>query len=176
VVGIEQAYQLQLPESSSPRFTVNIKVDRMDEDESGRRILIDYKTGEKQSAAKWLAKGDGGRIEEPQLPQYALAAKLDVNDAVAFARVRSGDMGYEGLCGKGIGIKGIVACDGNRSVSGSWQQVLDEWKVNINALASEFVNGRCDVSPRDANACNYCGLEAVCRIEEIGFNFEEEDT
>ncbi len=171
VISIEQEYLLQLPETSSPQFTVKIKADRMDRDASGHRILIDYKTGAKQPTSKWLNE----RIEEPQLPQYALAANLGVNDAVAFARVRSGDMAYEGLSGESIGIKGITACDGKRKAPEDWQQLLDDWKVNINALASEFVQGRCEVSPRDANACKYCGFEAICRINETGFDSEVEE-
>jgi len=31
------------------------------------------------------------------------------------------------------------------------------------------------VSPRDEKACNYCGLEAVCRIEETGFDMDAGD-
>jgi len=173
VAATETSFHMQLcPAKTAPplhteqigQFEVNIKVDRMDVDASGRRILIDYKTGAKQSSSKWLNE----RIEEPQLPQYALAAGLGVDDAVAFARVRSGDMAYEGLCGEDIGIKGIVACDGKRSAPEDWQTVLDDWETHINALATEFVEGRCDVSPRDANACKYCGFEAICRIEEMG--------
>ena len=171
VIGIEQEYQLLLPETSTSQFAVKIKADRMDRDESGHRILIDYKTGEKQSTSKWLNK----RIEEPQLPQYALAAELGIDDAVAFARVRSGDMAYEGLCREDIGIQGIAACDGKLKAPDDWQQLLNDWKTNINALAFEFINGRSDVSPRNANACNYCGFEAICRIEEIGFVDEPDD-
>jgi len=176
VVAIEKSYQMQLPElseiqSEGSQFEVNIKADRMDVDAAGRKILIDYKTGARQSTAKWLVDEEGvGRIEEPQLPQYALAAGLSIDDAVAFARVRSGDMAYEGLCGDDIGIKGIVACDGKRSAPDDWQGVLDAWKMHINALAIEFVEGRCDVSPRDAHACDYCGFEAICRIEEVGLS------
>ncbi|MDQ6981563.1 MAG: PD-(D/E)XK nuclease family protein [Mariprofundus sp.] len=168
VVAIEQMFHMQLPEASSLQFDVNIKADRMDVDAAGRKVLIDYKTGVKQSTAKWLSDENDGRIKEPQLPQYALAAKLGVDDAVAFARVRSGDMAYEGLCGDDIGIKGIIACDGKRNAPDDWQAVLDDWKTHLNALAMEFVDGRCDVAPRDCHACKYCGLEAVCRIEEIG--------
>lgn len=166
VIGTEQMYQMHLPSGSGQQFSVKFKADRMDEDESGRRILIDYKTGAKQSRSRWLKE----RIEEPQLPQYALAAGLGVDDAVAFARLRSGDMAYEGLCGEDIGISGIVACDGKRGAPQDWQQVLDEWKKNIDILATEFVNGRCDVAPRDTNSCRYCGFESICRIKEIGFN------
>jgi len=170
VTAIEQEYQMQLPENTDQQFTVKIKADRMDVDATGRNILIDYKTGAKQSTATWLVDAEGkGRIVEPQLPQYALAAGLGMDDAVAFARVRSGDMAYEGLCGEEIGIDGIAPCDGKRGRPDDWQDVLDEWKSSINALATEFVEGRCDVSPRDANACKYCGLEAICRIDEIGF-------
>ncbi len=173
VVAIEQKYCVQLPELSALQFSVNIKADRMDEDKHGRRILIDYKTGAKQSTASWLVHKDNRRIEEPQLPQYALAAGLGIDDAVAFARVRSGEMAYEGLSGEeDIGIKGITACDGKRKAPEDWQQVLDDWKASINALAVEFVEGRCDVSPRDARACLYCGLKAVCRINETGFDPE----
>jgi probable DNA repair protein len=170
VIDIEKEYLLELPEKTERQFPVKIKADRMDRDQAGRRILIDYKTGLKQSPSKWLNE----RIEEPQLPLYALAAGLSADDAVTFARVRSGDMGFEGLCGEDVGIRGVMACDGKRYAPEEWQQVLDDWKTNINALAVEFVNGRCDVSPRDAHACKYCGLEAVCRINETGFDSEEE--
>jgi len=177
VVAIEREYLMHLPENADQQFIVKIKADRMDIDATGRKILIDYKTGAKQSTAKWLVDKAAdnrcaGRIKEPQLPQYALAADLGVDDAVAFARVRSGDMAYEGLCGEEIGIDGIGACDGKRGRPHDWQAVLDDWKSSINALAMEFVEGRCDVSPRDEHACDYCGLEAVCRIEETGFDRE----
>lgn len=171
VLDIEKEYLLQLPEEAARQFSVKIKVDRMDLDQAGRHILIDYKTGLKQNLSKWLDE----RMEEPQLPLYSLAAKLGANDAVAFARVRSGEMGFEGLCGEDIGIRGIVACDGKYKAPEDWQQVLEDWKVHINALATEFVDGRCDVSPRDARACDYCGLDAVCRIHETGCYIEAEE-
>ncbi|MDX8407095.1 MAG: PD-(D/E)XK nuclease family protein, partial [Mariprofundaceae bacterium] len=170
VLAIEQTYTMHLPEASGYQFVVRIKADRLDQDASGRRILIDYKTGARQSVSKWL----GERMEEPQLPQYALAAGLGMDDAVSFARLRSGDMGYEGLSGADTGIRGIMPCDGKRHAPDDWQQVLNDWRSSINALAQEFVDGRCDVMPRNAHACRYCGLEAVCRIDETGFDTTED--
>jgi len=168
----EKIYMLTLPETAGHPCSIRIKVDRIDQDVEGRRILIDYKTGKKQSVAKWL----GERMEEPQMPLYALAAGIVADDAVSFATVRSGDeMGFEGLAGEDTGIDGIAVCDGRYKRPEDWQQVLDDWRVNINALAREFVAGRSVVSPRDPKACTYCGLEAVCRIEETGFEPDIED-
>ncbi|MDQ7012092.1 MAG: PD-(D/E)XK nuclease family protein [Mariprofundaceae bacterium] len=172
VLETEEKYELRLPFDGQPQFTIHIKADRLDQDADGHRILLDYKTGAKQPVSKWL----GERMEEPQLPLYALAAGLTDNDAVAFASVRSGrDMGFEGLAAEDIGIAGLTRCDGKRGRPENWRQVLDEWRRHINALAREFAEGRCDVSPRDANACKYCALEAVCRIGETGFDPDADD-
>jgi len=165
VVGCEKAYQLQLPEGGNVSFPVRLKADRIDRDSEGRKILIDYKTGRKQSIGQWV----GERMAEPQLPLYSMAEGLGESDAVCFARVRSGEMGFEGLCGADTGIKGISVYKGNDEAAEDWSALLDVWRQRINVLAAEFVAGHSEVSPRDARACNYCGLEAVCRIDEIGF-------
>ena len=172
VLESETIYMPTLPEAAEQQFSVRIKVDRIDRDAAGRRILIDYKTGQKQSVGKWM----GERMEEPQLPLYALAAEISADDAVTFATVRSGDeMGFEGLAGEDTGIAGIAVCDGKHHRPEDWSQVLDNWRVHLNALAREFVEGRSDVAPRDASTCRYCGLEAVCRVEETGFEPDLED-
>jgi len=173
MIGSEKSYELNLPENSAMQFPITIKADRMDRDGKGHRVLIDYKTGVKQSHSKWI----GERMEEPQLPLYAMAAELTEHDAVAFATLRSGDqMGFEGLAGEDVGINGIAQCDGKYKRPESWQQLLNDWREQINNLASEFANGESEVSPRDPKACSYCGLESVCRIEESGFEIDTEQS
>lgn len=172
VISTEKTYLLKLPEQSPQKLALHISADRIDQDGTGRRILIDYKTGAKQSPSKWL----GERMEQPQLPLYALAAELTEDDAVSFATVRTGhEMGFEGLAGEDTGIDGIAICDGKRGRPDDWQQVLDEWKITLNALAEEFVKGKSEVAPRNSSACTHCGLESLCRIEETGFDMESED-
>lgn len=171
VLALEQEWRLRLPAEGPHRFDVRIKADRIDRDGDGRRILIDYKSGAKQRVSQWI----GERIEEPQLPLYALAADIGHEDAVSFASLRAGEMGFEGLAGEDVGIDGIAACDGKRNHPEDWDAVLQAWRAQIDQLATEFANGECRVSPRDAGACRYCSLEAVCRIEETGFDIDAGD-
>ena len=90
-------------------------------------------------------------------------------DVVTFGRVRTGQIGFEGLSGEASGIKGVTACDGKRGAPEDWDVVLMQWREQINLLAAEFVAGRSEVAPRNEKACSYCGLEPICRIEERGF-------
>ncbi|HKI62070.1 MAG TPA: PD-(D/E)XK nuclease family protein [Mariprofundaceae bacterium] len=167
----EKPYKLLLPSDGGMQFTVKLKADRIDRDGDGRKILIDYKSGQKQSAGKWVGK----RMEQPQLPLYSMAEGLGADDAVCFARVRSGECGFEGLSGGDTGIKGVEPCDGKNKRPDDWPQLLDTWKESIDALAGEFVRGRSEVAPRNRAACEHCGLEAVCRIGEIGFEDASDD-
>ena len=164
VEALEKTYQLSLPRHADKALPITLKIDRIDQDAQGHRIVLDYKTGKKQSAKDWL----GERIAEPQLPIYALAAEVGMDDAVGFATVRSGDdMGFEGLSGENLGIKGFATCDGKNKRPDDWAAVFSHWQDNIDLLATEFIQGRSDVAPRDKQACQYCHMEAVCRIDEL---------
>lgn len=167
----EKEYRLFLPEAGEVRFPVKLKADRIDRDAEGHKILIDYKTGAKHGVRRWL----GERMAEPQLPLYAMAENLGENDAVCFAQVRNGEMEFEGLSGEPLRLKKITQYKGNDPEAETWPELIELWRHRINALAAEFVGGRGEVAPRDRKACEYCGLEAVCRIGEIGFAGEDAD-
>ena len=74
---------------------LNIRLDRVDklvgEEGNAGRILIDYKTGEVQ-ASRWL----GPRIEEPQLPLYAIAGEVEQLRDIFFAQLRPGKLCFTG--------------------------------------------------------------------------------
>lgn len=174
VASLEEGFELLLPEQGEVRFSVHIKADRLDRDDSGRTLLFDYKTGSALSRSAWLA----GRIEEPQLPVYFLAASAagKTPAAVAFARVRSGECGFQGLASEDVGIEEIRPYEGaSEGLPTDWPALITQWRESINMLAGEFVTGRCDVSPRGAGACQFCGLQPLCRIDEIGMPGDDEE-
>lgn len=168
VVAHEQSCVLHIP-TLHGLVELKVQVDRIDMDTAGQRMIIDYKSGKKISAANWL----GERPKEPQLPLYAMLhlwaeQQQNAPQAICFARLRSGDLGFEGLSENDTGIKGIKPYDGKAGPE-DWQGLLEHWQQALQALAGEYLQGRCEVAPRDDKACEYCGLEGLCRIEEKQF-------
>src|SRR5207244_11064452 len=68
------------------------RIDRMDRLASGGHALIDYKTSRNPSPKHW----EPPRPDDPQLPLYAVSSEADIA-AVAFAKVRPGDMTFMGF-------------------------------------------------------------------------------
>jgi ATP-dependent helicase/nuclease subunit B len=174
VAALEEDFELLLPQQGGVRFVVRIKADRLDRDDQGRTLLFDYKTGSALSRSAWLA----GRLEEPQLPIYFLAASAAGKPpvAVAFARVRSGECGFQGLASEDVGIEEIRPYEGvGDGQPDDWPALISQWREAIDMLAGEFVAGRCDVTPREAGVCQFCGLQPLCRIDEIGMPDDGEE-
>jgi probable DNA repair protein len=138
---------------------LKMRVDRIDRAAGGKVLVIDYKTGEAKPSG-WF----GERIQEPQLPLYAV--KL-APDAVVFAQVLKGKMrlhaagdprppadpGY-------VNIEKISGCAG-------WPELLKQWRQNLEAAAGRFLAGDTQVDPHHENICGYCGMESLCRIEAL---------
>ncbi len=144
-------------------LTLSGTIDRIDRTPAGP-VVIDYKTGARGRNA-WRPDA---RIDDPQLPAYALSLD-DAPAALAFARLRPDDLGFDGLAGGEVGIDGVPALDGLR---GAWTGVDDfdallaDWKAALNALAFDFAEGRAEVDPREPRVCGHCHLHALCRIHE----------
>ena len=153
------------PECGGGKRRLNLKLDRVDEDAAGRRLIIDYKTGIRSSKGNWL----GERPREPQLPLYAVveAQSGQAPAAVSFGRVRAGEIGFEGLAAEDVGMDGVQVWQGGEDVADGWQGLISLWQQRLQVLASEMVAGRTEVAPRDERACDYCEIKAVCRIDAM---------
>lgn len=137
------------------------RLDRVDETADGRRIIIDYKTGN-AAAGQML----GERPEEPQLPLYLVTAEPEAV-AVAFARVRAGSRAYVGLARDEDLLPGVKALADARLEHGEWTGLVAAWRDELGRLAAQFAAGVATVDPkRQPQTCTYCDLGPFCRIRE----------
>jgi RecB family exonuclease len=156
-------------------LSIETAVDRIDRLADGRKLVIDYKTGDPSTikASAWF----GDRPDEPQLPLYATHAQGDVA-AVVFARVRRGQCSWEGRARDGDIIPPIKsfkespeACEHS-----DWPALLEEWRSILENLALAFRSGDARVDPKhNPSTCNYCDIGPLCRIQELSLKQMEEE-
>ena len=143
-------------------ITFDYVVDRVDQTDAGQRVIVDYKTG-LVSRKVW----QGERLREPQLPLYALAHTQATDEplsGITFGQLRRGDCQYVELAESNIFKK---ETNYSKKYQQQWQEGLEDWPAKMTKLATDFLQGRATVDPLDAQACQYCDLGSVCRINEL---------
>lgn len=153
-------------------LTLNARLDRVDQTEDGRRIVIDYKTGAASAGAMV-----GARPDEPQLPLYLISSEPDAV-AVAFAQVKAGDMKFTSLARDADLLPDARTLpDGRlRQAEASWSQQVEAWRADLAFIAAGFVSGAAQVDPkRYPDTCRYCDVKPFCRIYERLESTLEED-
>lgn len=164
VVAAEQKKTIELG-----GLVIEGRIDRVDQLDDGARVVIDYKTGQ-TSIKSW----QGERPDEPQLPLYAVRLRRDQPVAAAlFAQLRAGALGFNGLAQRaGIAPKVKPAGD----TDAAWEAQLDDWQTTLTTLAKAFRAGDARVDPKEfPRTCEYCGLQALCRVHERHPEIVEED-
>jgi probable DNA repair protein len=132
----------------------NGRIDRMDRLEAGGHALIDYKTGT-PTPNQWT----GERPDDPQLPLYVVNAKEDIA-AVAFAKLKTGEMRYMGFSEQKDVIPGVKPAK-------DWDALVEGWKNEIESLGAGFASGDARVDPKkQLTTCRYCDLQPLCRVYE----------
>jgi len=159
----------QPQEISVGGLMIRAKLDRIDQVEEGRLLLLDYKTGP-CNRNDWLSE----RPKEPQLPLYTVTGRYD---AVAFGQVRAGDCRFKGIATDGNLLPGIKSLrDDKRWVESvgtdEWDDMVGQWRVVTNKLVNDFMSGDASVVPAtwgsNKTACEQCDQRALCRIFEGG--------
>jgi len=158
VVDIEKKINLPIK-----HLSINIKIDRVDELESGGHLLIDYKTG-KVSPRQW----QGDRPEDPQLPLYSMSMPDELS-GLLFAQVRANETCLNGISQQAEILPSSVSNNKIQQLSTEeWSLQTEEWRESIESLAEGFVQGYAKVDPVNFPAtCRYCSLSQVCRINEV---------
>ena len=140
----------------------DLRIDRIDANADGSLLVIDYKTGPASPNVVI-----GARLEEPQLPMYALSVPGVM--AIAFGLVRPNDCRLSGWSTANYSAAQSDERVRFNPVGGNddgWDALLDDWRESLAGLAAEFRNGVSRVQPRDAGVCDECNLHALCRIRE----------
>ena len=133
--------------------TLQLRIDRIDRLADGQLILIDYKSGATQPSG-WLDDA----VTEPQLPLYvcALADSVDGNDsqkkppmAIAFARLKAGDLAFEGVApetGAALDINGVKNLASKRNHAFfDWAALAEHWQQRLTLAINEIAAGKAAV-------------------------------
>jgi probable DNA repair protein len=134
---------------------IQTRIDRVDELPDGRRVIIDYKTGEVKNQV-W----SGERLGEPQVPLYCVSSESPIA-AAAFAQIRTGDLQIKGVSNNGE-LGKMKAMDKLPPMT----ELIEEWSRALHKLGDGFRTGVADVDPKEKSTCDYCRLPALCRIHD----------
>ena len=138
------------------------KIDRIDKMPDGSFVLVDYKTG-RANKNSWLPHS---RIEEPQVPAYAVALNRPIS-GVAFALLRPDDLKFDGVSSGPQEILGVERIQDLKSFDKiAWDDLMTKWRNVLEQLAEGFRRGDAKVDPREKKVCQTCHLIGFCRIHE----------
>ena len=139
----------------------DIEIDRIDQTQNNKQVLIDYKTGEAKTS-EWL----GVRVLSPQLPLYATHLSPS---AVAFAQIKRGSMKFRGVKDPSLNFPGLKVFSYQKHIESSeWSDLQDFWKEKIEALVDEFLQGFISIDPaQNKTTCQNCDFGSFCRIGTI---------
>ncbi|HYL74387.1 MAG TPA: PD-(D/E)XK nuclease family protein [Bryobacteraceae bacterium] len=136
---------------------VSIRADRVDELANGRDIILDYKTGQLN-----LGGWDGERPDEPQLPLYCATSDRPIAGASLVA-IRVGELAFRGVTESGVSLPGLKKMTFAENVP--FGELMAQWRRVLERLAIDYRSGHAEVDPKH-DACDHCGLRALCRIRE----------
>ena len=137
---------------------LRVRLDRLDRLPDGSAVVVDYKTG-RCAPADWQVP----RMNEPQLPFYAVAAPLEGVRAVAFARVDRARPQW-------MQRPPIEVADEDEAgtlADAAWQSLAAEWAADLATTTAGILAGDARPAPKRGLAtCRNCEQSLACRLVE----------
>ncbi len=142
---------------------LNVRVDRIDRLSDGSQLVIDYKTGA-VNTSDWFQE----RIQEPQLPLYAIKLKPA---GIAYARVvkdnKTTSFSYLSKEPSILQLPNAPTSFEKKTGISEWEHLLNYWEACLSSLAANFLNGKTEIDPfRPGITCKNCDYQSLCRITE----------
>ncbi len=137
-------------------------IDRIDQTDDGRQLIIDYKTGT-VSRRDWTEE----RLAKPQMPLYSVMlnrAESRTLSGIAYAKVDARKNEFIELCETDI-LK--IKSWRTQEYETSWLDGQARWGELFDELAEQFLAGDARVNPIEENTCMYCDLKSVCRVSQL---------
>jgi probable DNA repair protein len=150
---------------------VRMFIDRIDQRNDGRILIVDYKTGANIDTKNWAQ----ARLTEPQLPIYAAIAQPPGGHVagVAFAQLHLAKLGFKGI-GEALetplGIEDLQSDKARRLFDSTrfpdWASLLNHWRQAIYAVAAEVCRGDAGVRFANDKDLRYCDVKPLLRLAE----------
>jgi probable DNA repair protein len=146
---------------------LSLRLDRIDELDDGRLVVIDYKSGNGNIDPKpdWMRARPVGL----QLPFYAAVLAQENAQVVALvlARLHARDTLVKGLANEDYGFKGLATPQDWPDFAGyTWEGLMTQWRGAIQALADEYVAGHAGNSALRPDDLKYCDVLPFLRLTE----------
>ncbi|MCM2287917.1 MAG: PD-(D/E)XK nuclease family protein [Sulfuritalea sp.] len=170
VIACEERHTLDIE-----GLPVRVVVDRIDQLDDRRLVVIDYKSGRNDSAESWAAP----RITEPQLPIYAALAFPDREvAAVVLARVTRDTPAFLGVSAdEGLlpGVRSLAQQDATYAEDEfrDWDSLRALWAERIREVAREVKDGVAAVVFERETDLKYCEVLPLLRLAERQQQFDE---
>lgn len=175
VLACEQEHNIEIE-----GIRIRLIIDRIDQLDDGRLVVIDYKTGSQLDYKNWAQS----RITEPQLPIYAAFILQDSQSdigAVCYAKVRNADNAFAGIAATNDLIQGATIFNDTRGRKifdeadfPNWQSIIQHWQSRITSTAVSLKNGDAAVTFDSEKQLAFCDIKALLRLPERQLQFEHQ--